>query len=272
MLFLGNTWVKKGIGFIFASLICMNGAFAWITERPVHQTVSASSVMASLEQRVVAFVHGTVATIQYTAYKLGGQRFDPQKGVYVVDCSSFVDHVLRAVCPQAYSSLVNSSGTYNPTTKDYYHFFNQLSPEPHHYWSKVGAVKELQPGDILVFRSQPTYRLAHYSRKRHHRKVSAEGAGHVMIVMSKPIFDTDSFEVQVADSASAGHSDDTRMPHESGIGIGTLLLKVNLKTGQPYAYAWKMDSYFKNVKFAMARPVDMTALTEQVGDDQTYTD
>ncbi len=79
-----------------------------------------------------------------------------------------------------------------------------------------------------------------------------------MIVMSKPIFDTNAFLVRVADSASAGHGDDTRSHHVSGIGIGTLLLKVNPHTGQPNAYAWNFSSYWNNnVKFAMGRPKDI---------------
>ena len=48
--------------------------------------------------------------------------------------------------------------------------------------------------------------------------------------------------------------------HNSGIGIGTLQLKVNPKTGEPSAYAWKVGSCWKkNVKFAMARPYDSEA-------------
>ena len=54
-----------------------------------------------------------------------------------------------------------------------------------------------------------------------------------MVVMSKPIPSDDAYLVRVADSAPSGHSQDTRQSHTSGIGIGTLLLKVNPKTGKP---------------------------------------
>ena len=84
-----------------------------------------------------------------------------------------------------------------------------------------------------------------------------ETSGHVMIVMNKPILDEDGFLVRVSDSAPHGHSKDTRSVSHSGIGIGTLLLKVNPETDKPNAYAWKIGAHFKkNVAFAMARPVN----------------
>lgn len=267
--------LKKIIFSIFFAVILLfteNTSFAYFNFHIAHpgdtDTSSSSSTLAatssttattsspwfvsSIEDRVVNFVHSTVNTLHYSHYKLGGTHFDVSRGVYVVDCSSYVDHVLRTVCPRAYDSLAVSTGSDKPTTKDYYQFFTKLSSAPRHYWSKVADVKSLEPGDILVFRTESIHRSRH-----HHRQIVA-GAGHVMIVMSKPIFETDAFLVRVADSASAGHGDDTRSPHVSGIGIGTLLLKVNPRTGVPYAYAWNFSSYWKNnVKFAMARPKDV---------------
>ncbi len=203
----------------------------------------ANEFVSSIEKRLVGFVHHTVFNLTYSSYQFGGKRFDPSHGVYVVDCSSYVDHLLRAVTPRAYSSLVNSSGADHPNTAHYYHFFTQLTDKPKRYWDNVSHVKELQAGDILVFR---------YKNSAHHAR-----GGHVMVVMDKPTRDVDAFQVRVADSASTGHSEDTRPPHTSGIGIGTLLLKVNPKTGKPAAYAWKEGSHWKkNVKFAMARPLE----------------
>ncbi len=116
-----------------------------------------------------------------------------------------------------------------------------MTYNPRHYWNKVDNVKELQPGDILVFRNN----------KNSHTGVS----GHVMVVMNKPTRIQDAFMVRVTDSASSGHSQDTRLPHTSGIGIGTMQIKVNPDTGEPSAYAWKLGSTFEHhVNFAMARP------------------
>ncbi|MCC2666662.1 MAG: hypothetical protein K0R24_1789 [Gammaproteobacteria bacterium] len=199
-------------------------------------------LMSSIGTRMVEFVHNTISTLRYTAYKLGGTHFDTSNGIYILDCSDYVDHLLQAASPSAYSSLVNSTGSDKPTSEHYYHFFTGLTYKPRHYWNKINSVKELQPGDILVFRNQ---------------KNSRTGVeGHVMVVMKKPVRTENSFIVRVTDSASTGHSQDTRSPHTSGIGIGTMQLKINPETGHPSAYAWKLGaSWERHVNFAMARPL-----------------
>ena len=200
----------------------------------------------TIGNRLVNFVHATVTTLRYSAYKLGGGHFDPMKGVYVVDCSSYIDNVLQSVYPHAYDTLVNATGAERPNSRNYFDFFNRLSDSIKQSWNKVDNVQQLQAGDILVFR---------YKEGWHHTLAS----GHVMVVMDKPTNDDNIVAVRVADSAPSGHSDDTRLPHTSGVGIGTLLLKIDPRTGQPAAYAWKENSHWKsNVDFAMARPLDIT--------------
>lgn len=198
----------------------------------------------SIEKRVVDFVYKTIDSISYSHYKMGGSQFDTSKGVYIVDCSNYVDQILQAVSPHAYMSLVNSSGSDTPTTQHYYNFFSDLSDDP--YWDRVEDVGNLRAGDIIVFRY-----------KKHRRSATR---GHVMVVMDKPIRAGNAFLVRVADSAPARHSQDTRPAHTSGIGIGTLVLKVNPKTGRPAAYAWTAGSalWKRNVTFAMARPIDIS--------------
>lgn len=204
------------------------------------------SFFSSIGTRMVDFVKKTVTTLRYSSYKLGGTHFDTSSGVYVVDCSDYVDHILKEVYPDAYFDLVNNSGGDKPTSRHYYEFFSELNNTGKDYWNKVENVNELQPGDILVF--------------RYKGMGARNGSGHVMVVMDKPVRDseTEGFLVRVADSAPTGHSEDTRQRHVSGIGIGTLLLKANEKTGQPSAYAWKIGSRWeKNVNFAMARPMNV---------------
>lgn len=235
-----------------------NVDYALVNENQAKETYSAkeitseialpsrSGLVASLERRLVHYVHKSVATLRYSAYKLGGTHFDTSRGVYIVDCSAYVDHTLRAVYPNAYSSLVNSTGSDKPNTLNYYNFFTELSEDSNEHWSRVKDVEKLRPGDILVF------------RYKNSQGNITSGGGHVMVVMKKPVRDEEGYLVSVADSAPVGHSEDTRSPNVSGIGIGTLVLKVNPKTGHPSAYAWKVGSRWKhNVSFAMARPLDI---------------
>ena len=201
------------------------------------------NIAASMQKHIVDFVKSTVSTLRYSDYKLGGSKFDTSRGIYIVDCSSFVDHILKKVSPHAYTSLVNATGAPTPATQHYYEFFKELTNNSDDYWNKVNNVEQLRAGDILVFRT-----------KQHGRHGSA--AGHVMVVMEKPIKELDVYFVRVADSAPARHSEDTRQHNEGGIGIGTLLLKA-AKSGRPFAYAWSVGGYWnKNVNFAMARPTE----------------
>ncbi|GEM_PF-2580975 len=244
----------KVIVLSIAACVGMSASYeAWAVKYYVHpatQTTTTTVVThvvtlpkteVKKKKRIVELVHKTVDNLNYSKYKMGGTKFDVSRGVYIIDCSSFVDHLLEKVNPHAYSSLVNSSGTDTPNTRNYYNFINGLADGPSHYWNKIDGVGELQAGDILVFR----------------KKNSVSAPGHIMVIMNKPVRHPNSFSVQVADSAPVGHSHDTRLRHVSGIGIGTLLLKVNPRTGHPFAYAWTVGSFWKNnVHFAMARPVD----------------
>lgn len=198
-------------------------------------------VLSTIEQRLVSFVRNTISSIHYSSYKLGGTTIDSSRGIYVVDCSTYVDHILKTVYPLAYESLVTGTGTEKPTTDDYYDYFINLGYKSQTNWNTVEDVDELRPGDILVFR----FKNAN----------GRETGGHVMVVMDEPSHAGDTFFVRVADSAPTGHSQDTRLPRRSGIGIGTLMLKVD-KDYQPYAYAWKEGAHWqRNVNFAMARPI-----------------
>jgi hypothetical protein len=200
------------------------------------------SLAASMHRHIVDFVKKTVATLHYSDYKLGGSKFDSTRGIYIVDCSSFVDHILQQVSPHAYTSLVNATGAPTPATQHYYDFFKELNTNSDDYWNKVNNVEQLRAGDILVFRNKHTHR--------------SQANGHVMVVMEKPVKDSGVYFVRVADSAPARHSEDTRQKNEGGIGIGTLLLKA-AKGGRPLAYAWAVGGLWnKNVNFAMARPTE----------------
>lgn len=210
-------------------------------------TPAVHQANAHASKKLVDFVDQTVYNLNYSSYQLGGAHFDTHRGVYIIDCSRFVDRLLSKTYPRAYLRLVNATGADFPASQHYYDFFSDLSGgNKQTYWNRVDKIKQLQPGDILVFRY----------KNLHGRKTS----GHVMVVMKKPVRASEhAFFVRVADSAPIRHSEDTRARHESGIGIGTLLLKLNPHTGKPTAYAWQKGGSWKhNVVFAMARPLKVS--------------
>ncbi len=221
----------------------VRAAPVYITKETVATTHVLGNFATSMHRHLVDFVQKTVETLRYSDYKLGGSKFDTSRGVYVVDCSSFVDNILKQVSPHAYTSLVNATGAPTPATQHYYEFFNELSSNnSDNYWNKVTNVEQLRAGDILVFRTKQSHRHA--------------AGGHIMVVMDKPTKDMGVYFVRVADSAPSRHSEDTRQKNEAGIGIGTLMLKA-AKGGRPFAYAWAIGGLWnKNVNFAMARPTE----------------
>jgi hypothetical protein len=214
----------------------------WAAEHHIHNPHlirRSLEFAATTEQGIVALVHRAIASLQSTHYRYGGNYFNMSSGIYELDCSDYVDDLLKISQPRAYADLADATGTQKPTSSDYYRFFNNLPDNSGHAWQRVDDVEALKPGDILVFHN--------YS-----------GGGHVMVVMNTPRLtqdDDSTYLVQVSDSASSRHSNDTRAPHVSGVGIGTLLLKTNPETGEPNAYAWTVDSGWDRVRVAMAEPL-----------------
>jgi cell wall-associated NlpC family hydrolase len=184
---------------------------------------------------LAGMVNKTLENMHYTHYQMGGSKFDQSHGIYITDCSGYVNRLLNQVNPAAYFSLVRGTGSSRPNTEDFYNFFNNLAFRSTQHWRKVDDASSLEAGDILVFRH-------------------GWHGGHVMVVMNKPIRHNDVLEVRVADSASSGHSRDTRPAHVSGIGVGTMLIKVT-PGNQPAAYAWRVGAPWERVRFAMGRPL-----------------
>ena len=103
------------------------------------------------KQHLVTLVSTTVQTLRYSVYKLGGSYYNAAKGIYKVDCSTYVDQVLHQADPHAYLSLVDTSHKIKPTSIDYYNLFTKLPDATWRDWQKVDEVKQLQAGDILFF-------------------------------------------------------------------------------------------------------------------------
>jgi len=195
-------------------------------------------------QRLVSLVNRAIGVLHHTSYRFGGGYFDLSRGIYEEDCSGYVDQLLNRAEPEAYAALTQWTHSSKPSSFDYYDFFRKLPDQSWHFWQKIKDVGRLKPGAILVF--------------RYHGRSRFGAGGHVMVVMSQPIpveNHDDTFLVRVSDSANSGHSDDTRAQHTSGVGIGTLLLKVNPFTREPNAYAWKLSGWLEHVDVAMAQPV-----------------
>lgn len=198
------------------------------------------------DARLVSQVDTVLRNLRSTRYQYGGNRFDVDRGVFNLDCSHYVDHLVAKSNPIAFANMRRVTGSTFPATRDYYSFIRQLPYyQVTHNWVHIRNANHLQPGDVIVYQK--------YSAKRR-----GASAGHIMIVTSTPKRDPyyeNIFHVAVSDSAHSGHGNDTRPRGRSGVGMGTMLVKVDPYTGEPYQFAWKQGARFETGSIAMARPV-----------------
>jgi hypothetical protein len=150
-------------------------------------------------------------------------------GVFVTDCSGFVNFVVGRAAPASYRSLRTARATDRPTSWDYSLGLRRSVRS----WSRVPHVADVRPGDVIAWTRPPDSR-----------------AGHVMVIASAahPI-GTRRWALDVIDSTSVPHgrADTRRHDHRngpastngrpSGVGRGTIGLLVDA-TGRPVAYLW----------------------------------
>ncbi len=194
---------------------------------------------------LVKLVNRTIRDNHYSTYRLGGTYFNLTRGVFIIDCSGYLDKLLQAAEPQAFQQVVKASGTARPNSLSYFNFIKKLPLyTPKQNWYRITKVSELTPGSVLIFRYKNLY--------------GRRAGGHVMIIVSKPkVYKNNSHEyiVRVADSTPFPHSRDTRNGRRCGIGEGTMLLHVN-NAGYPNGYAWSVGAHFEHeMKYAMAQPL-----------------
>jgi hypothetical protein len=143
--------------------------------------------------------------------------------VYDVDCSGFLDYLLRRVDPNAFREL-STLTVRRPLANHFVDFL--AAPTPRARWLRVARVQDLTPGDILAWKRPAD--------------VFSMNTGHVMLVASPPEQrDVDAWVVAVIDSTAASHGprDARKIVHRTGIGRGVVVLDTDT-SGTPLRYHW----------------------------------
>jgi hypothetical protein len=137
-------------------------------------------------------------------------HIDKAAGVFDLDCSGFVDHLLKQVAPQQYDRLPIEPGHTRPRAEVYYQFFVELAQTPKPGWKAVSRFAELRRGDLIAWKKETAAQ-------------ETGDTGHVMVVGAAPTrLGNGSYRLTIYDSTKGPHDNDTRAPGADGIGRGDL--------------------------------------------------
>jgi len=169
---------------------------------------------------------GNIArTVKHTEYG-HSQRVNVQQGLYVFDCSSMAQWVLKRAAPVAERSVSRGLG-WRPLAADFQRRIANVAPGAERGgWHRVRRVEDAEPGDVIAWLKP--------------KIIESKNTGHVAFIVLPPTRVTgysDAYLVRVVDATSLLHADDTRV-EGSGFGFGTILLVIDPETGAPRAYGW----------------------------------
>jgi hypothetical protein len=163
-----------------------------------------------------------------TSYYSHSTYMNEETNTRRTDCSGFVDYAIRRVLPEAYDKVPHPD-TQRPLANDWYKYLKEryqtASTQESIRWREIIHVRDLMPGDLVVW-LRP-------------ENVSGDNTGHIMVVAAKPTTGRPSeWLVRIVDSTTSPHANDTRGTTRTGIGSGTIGLKVD-SWDRPIAYWWR---------------------------------
>jgi hypothetical protein len=178
---------------------------------------------------------------------------DERAGTYDCDCSGLIDYLLKRTSPSHYRLLPHAKGR-RPLAVHFYAAFTAAATRETPggagaapVWRHVLRLQDARPGDVLAWRRAEL--------------TPGEDTGHVVLIDSAPVPDgLDTFAVTVIDSTKSPHANDTRKPGQTGVGRGTLWLKVDGE-GRPAGFRWKSNgTRFTSLPIAIGRCINVPRL------------
>ena len=191
------------------------------------------------------------ARMKVTQYR-HATRIDAAAGSYYYDCVGFVSHALHKAAPQAWKSLATKTALaphHTPSPSMYRTFLAGLAAHPQPGWEAVTNAAELRPGDVVAWKHK-----------------TATATGHAVIIGSLPVRGPDnSWVVQVYDSTSTPHGDDSRLDDPraqkadssgkpSGLGHGVMVFVADAPGGAITGLRWSPRAKTVTVPIAGGRP------------------
>lgn len=186
-------------------------------------TEPAPEAPTNAGRRVVAALTDIQRTLVSSTYQ-ASTKVRVADGVYDWDCSGMAAWILRRTAPVALRTL-NSS---RPVARDFVTAIER-APVGHARsgWQRIAQLADLMPGDVFAWRRP--------------RGLPSKNTGHVGFVVDRArSIDgiPGAWAVQIADSTSSYHQNDTRSTDvDGGFGIGTLVFLTD-ETGRAVSYGW----------------------------------
>jgi hypothetical protein len=148
--------------------------------------------------------------------------------------------LLKRFAPRQFAALPVEPGHARPRAATYYELIHGLIQHPLPGWAPIQKLAEAQPGDIIAWELSAPAR---------------SDTGHVAIVAEAPVqVAPDLFTVTVYDSSRIPHDNDSRPEGTSGLGKGTITIRVN-QQGEPIEFRFNSRARFHAEPIAIGRVV-----------------
>ncbi len=215
---------------------------AWILTILTCLTAAQPIANADPGEVLAGAARDLIASIRETHYQHKTHVVESD-GIYDMDCSGFVDYLLKRVLPERYAQIPIEPGHARPRAAVYYDFFHGMSSDRVPGWEPIEHLVNVKPGDIIAWTLEAS---------------AQEGGdtGHVLIAAAPPASITgDEMAIDIYDSSMILHDEDTRPKGTTGIGRGVITFKLDDR-GVPVAFRFNSDAHLHFKPIAIARIID----------------
>ena len=166
------------------------------------------------------------------------------EGVYHLDCSGLLCHILKKISPVHLSEIPVAAGHSRALALQFYEAFIDAGKNGKNGWVQIQQMKKAKPGDVLDWRLE--------------KQIEGHDTGHVMIIDESPVEDSPTlFKVAIIDSTKSPHLNDTRKDGATGVGRGTIWIVTN-EAGHPIGYHWKSKTgKMHEIQIAIGRATEV---------------
>jgi hypothetical protein len=209
---------------------------------PLFCLTADGSSDATLGQNIADAAETLIGDIRETHYE-HQTHVVQSDGIYDMDCSGFVDYLMKRVAPEQYARLPIEAGHQRPRAATYFEFFHSLPGNPPAGWKSIDQLTDARRGDIIAWALEASTQ-------------KPGDTGHVVIVATPPVSTkAKEYRVTVYDSSGIRHDADSRPEGTSGIGKGVITIRVNDR-GTPVGFQFSSHAHFHLEPIAIGRIVD----------------